>query len=597
MKTPCALSALSVLVLPGALVYAAPPSPHDVRGSSITLSSAVMLSARAGNDTPLWEKTVNRKRAEREALIPSEWKVTPPSNSTSFSPREVVIKSGVLSAEELDITDTSKYDLTETAKRIASGNLSAEKVVTAFCKRATATHSLANHLTEINFKAAIDRAKELDNIFQRNGSVVGPLHGIPITIKDAMDLKGFAASEGLTPLADAIAPDNGVLIQILIDSGAVIIAKTNMPQTGLAADSNSILWGRTLNAHNSQFGAGGSTGGEGVSMATSSSLFGVGSDGAGSCRMPGHANGAIGFRPSGSRLPPGGRDLSWSPGRIGIGPVAGEGFFAQSVRDLRLVSKIVSDAQPWQRSSIQLYPSAWRNETAPKKPRIGVWDVESSNTFIHLFPPVLRGYRAAVDRLREAGIELVPFNPPDLSTVWELCKEFLLFQGIEGITELISQEPITEIVRRTGIFIPDSPRFPISVQTLYDLNIRLMNLTSAMDDEWNSSGEPLDALLSVSAANTALPFDQWLDTSYTSIYNSVDFPAINLPLNMTVDRNLDSKYGNFKPFSPEDQRLEALYDPESFHGLPLSVQLAARKFEDEKLLAIAELIHPIIKAR
>ncbi|OAA45372.1 Amidase family protein [Cordyceps fumosorosea ARSEF 2679] len=597
MRKPFARSTLCALVLQGALVHSVHHSTHDVRDSSISLSPAAMLAAHGGDDIPQWENVVNRKRAEREALLPSEWKVTAPSNETSFSPREVVIKSGILSTEELDITDTSKYDLTETAKRIASGNLSAEKVVTAFCKRATATHSLANFLTEINFKAAIERAKELDSIFQRNGTVLGPLHGIPITIKDAMDLEGFAASEGLTLLADAIAPNNGVLIQILIDAGAVIIAKTNMPQTGLAADTNSILWGRTLNAHNSHFGAGGSTGGEGVAMATSSSLFGVGSDGAGSCRMPGHANGAIGFRPSGSRLPPGGRNLPWSPGRGGIGPAAGEGFFAQSVRDLRLVSKLVSDAQPWERSSFLLYPSPWHNESVPKKLRIGVWDVESSNTFIHLFPPVLRGYRAAIDRLREASIELVPFSPPDLSAVWELCKEFLLFQGIEGITELISQEPITEIVRRTGIFIPDTPRFPISVQTLYDLNIQLMNLSSTMDDEWNSSGEPLDALLSVTAANTALPFDQWFDTSYTSIYNSVDFPAINLPLNMTVDRELDSKYENFKPFSPEDKRLEALYDPETFHGLPLSVQLAARKFEDEKLLAIAELIHPIIKAK
>ncbi len=597
MKNLFARSTLCALVLQGALAYSVHQSPDDVRGSSIGRPPGVMLSVRAEDGLPQWQKVVNRKRAEREALLPSEWKLTAPSNGTSFSPREVVINSGILSAEELDITDTSTYDLTETAKRIASGNLSAEKVVTAFCKRAAATHSLANFLTEINFNAAIERAKELDRIFERNGTILGPLHGIPMTIKDAMDLKGFAASEGLTPLADAIAPDNGVLIQILIDAGAVIIAKTNMPQTGLAADSNSILWGRTLNAHNSQFGAGGSTGGEGVAMATSSSLFGVGSDGAGSCRMPGHANGAIGFRPSGSRLPPGGRNLPWSPGRGGIGPAAGEGFFAHSVRDLRLVSKVVSDAQTWERSSFLLYPSPWRNETVPSKLRIGVWDVESSNTFIHLFPPVLRGYRAAVDRLREAGIELVPFSPPDLSTVWELCKEFLLFQGIEGITELISQEPVTEIVRRTGIFVPDTPRFPISVQTLYDLNIRLMNLTSVMDDEWNSSGEPLDALLSVTAANTALPFDQWFDTSYTSIYNSVDFPAINLPLNMAVDRGLDAKYENFKPFSPEDERLEALYDPETFHGLPLSVQLAARKFEDEKLLVIAELIHPIIKAK
>ncbi|KAJ6788130.1 hypothetical protein PWT90_06080 [Aphanocladium album] len=550
---------------------------------------------REVDEVPDWEKIVIRKRAQRNALLPSYWTLHPPTNNASFSPLGEVIGSGILSRDELDITDTAKYDLTETANRIATGVMSAETVVTAFCKRAAAAHSLANFLTEINFKGAIARAKELDKFFQETGRVVGPLHGIPMTIKDAMDLKGFAASEGLTPLADSIAPDNGVLIQILINAGAVIISKTNMPQTGLAADSDSILWGRSLNAHNSKFGAGGSTGGEGVSMATGSSLFGIGSDGAGSCRMPGHANGVVGFRPSGYRLPAGGRSLSWSPGREGLGPVPGEGFLAHSVRDVRLVSKVVSDARPWDRSSIHLFPSPWRNETAPIKPRIGIWDVESSNTYIHLFPPVLRGYKAAVARLREAGFELVHFNPPDIGGVWGLYKQFALFQGIEGITEFISKEPITEIVRRTGIFIPDTPRFPISVQTLYELNIKLQNLTIAMDEEWNRSGQPFDVLLSVAAANTALPYDEWIDTSYTAIYNVVDFPAISLPLNMTVDRKIDQKDENFQAFSAEDKRLEALYDPETFHGLPLSVQLAARKFEDEKLLAIAELIHPIMR--
>lgn len=557
------------------------------------------LSARADTNTT-WEAVVKRKRAARAALLPSEWTLDSANRSSPFSPLEVVLSSGILTDEELDWTNTEKYDATATAERIANGSVTAEQIVTAFCKRATAATSLANFLTEINFEQAIERAKELDRQFKESGTVVGPLHGVPITIKDSQDLAGFDSSEGLTPMAGQPAEVTGDLVQILIDAGAVVIAKTNMPQTGLAADSNSIIWGRTLNAHNNQFGAGGSTGGEGAAMGTGSSLLGIGTDGAGSCRMPAHANGVIGYRASGYRLPSGGLERSWTPGRSGIvmtGPVAGQGFFGHSVRDIRTAAKLASDAKLWERQNIFTYPSPWLNITAPEKPRIGVWDVEHPNTFIHLFPPVLRGYKAAQDRLRDAGYELVKFTPPDLSLVWELCKEFLLFQGIENLVDIISQEPITQIVRDTGIFVPDTPRFPINLNNLYDLNMRMLNISITMDENWNSDGKPLDALLSVTAANTALPFDQWFDTSYTSIYNTVDFPAINLPLDMTVDKILDPKYDNFKPFSSEDARLEALYDPETFHGLPLSVQLAARKFEDEKLLAIAELIHPIIKAK
>ncbi|TQS31498.1 hypothetical protein Golomagni_08217, partial [Golovinomyces magnicellulatus] len=347
--------------------------PHESATGDLNLHLHQPLSRRNDADSG-WEDIVKRKRQERDALLPSEWKLRPPTN-TSFSTIDQVIKSGLLTADELDWTNTAKYDATETARRIAAREVTSEQIVTAFCKRATAATSIANILTEINFEQAIKRARELDKILKSNGTVVGPLHGVPITIKDSQDLQGFDSSEGLTGMVDDPAERNGVLVQILMDAGAIVIAKTNMPQTGLAADSNSIVWGRTLNAHNSQFGAGGSSGGEGASIATGSALFGVGTDGAGSCRMPGHANGVIGYRASGYRLPSGGLEKTFTPGRSGItmtGPVAGGGFFAHSVRDVRAVAKIVSDAKSWEQQNIFLYPTPWMNISAPQKPRIGV---------------------------------------------------------------------------------------------------------------------------------------------------------------------------------------------------------------------------------
>lgn len=547
-----------------------------------------------------WEEIVKLKREERDRLLPAEYRLDTRGNGTNgtvFSPLEVVIKSGILTAEELDITDTSKYDATETLRRVAAREISVETLVNAFIKRATAATSLANFLTEINFDGARERAKWLDQQMNSTGPI-GPLHGLPITIKDTEDLEGFDSSYGITGWAFDPMPRNGPLIQILINAGAVIIGKTNVPQTVLAADSDSVIWGRTLNAHKNVFGAGGSTGGEGSCLGTGSSLFGVASDGAGSSRMPAMANGVVGYRPSGYRVPTGSYRDSFSAGRSGLsmtGPVAGMGLMGHSVRDLRMISQVISAAKPWEQITPFTIPWPWMNVTAPARPRIGVWNVDTPNTYLHLFPPVLRGYKAAQDRLRTAGFELVEFTPPDMSRVWEMCKDFLLYQGIETLTELISKEPITKIVRDTDIFVPNTPRFPIGLEKLYELNIEIVNLALAFDAAWNSSGKPLDALLSVTAANTALPWDTWHDTTYTTIYNSVDWPAITLPLNMVADKDIDAKYENFQPYSPEDARLEALYDPEAFHGLPLSVQLACRKFEDEKLLAIAELIHPIIR--
>lgn len=543
-----------------------------------------------------WEDIVRRKRQEREDRLPQDWKLDRPDEGSVYNPLQTLVSSGALSPEELDWTDSKKHDATDLLQRISSGEISAEQLITAFCKRAVAAQSLTNFMTEVNITQAIERAKELDRHFRETGRVAGPLHGLPLTVKDTIDIKGFDSSAGITGWCFDPAKENAPLVQILVDAGAVVIGKTNVPQTVLAADSVSVVWGRTVNAHNSTFGAGGSTGGEGSGLAMGASLVGLGSDGAGSCRMPAAANGIVGYRPSGYRLP-GGKRAIFTPGRAGItqtGPVAGLGLLGLSVRDLRAVSKVVSDSQPWEKSTM-LYPSPWLGISAPQRLRIGVWAVDTPNSYLHLFPPVRRGFLATQDRLRTAGFDLVEFIPPDMSQVWGLCKEFLMFQGIDTLVEKISEEPITKIVAKTGIFVPESPRLPLGPEKLHQLNTRLLELATAMDQSWNRGGQPLDVLLSVTAPNTAVPFDQWRDTTYTCIFNCVDWPAISLPLEMKCDKSIDCKHDNFKSFSEEDARLEGLYGPVQFDGLPLSIQLAGRKFQDEKLLAIADLLHPIIK--
>ncbi|KAH6662925.1 amidase signature domain-containing protein [Plectosphaerella plurivora] len=542
-----------------------------------------------------WEKNVALKRQHRASLIPLHWQVRDINKDELYRPLETLHSSGVLTHEELALTDLT-HDATSTLSRIASGELTAETVVTAYCKRAAAADSLTNFITEVNFNQAIRRAKELDQHFRETGSPVGPLHGLPFTVKDHMNVQGLDTSNGIASLCFDPAASNGLLVQILVDAGAVVIAKTNMPQTGFCADTDSVVFGRTLNAHNSLFGAGGPSGGEGSALGMGGSLFGLGSDGAGSARMPAMANGVVGYRPSGYRLPADGRS-PFDPGMIGItqlGPVATFGLMGHSVRDIRTVSKIVADAEPWEKDPF-LYPHPWLGISAPAKPRIGVWVPDVPTNLFHLFPPVLRGYLAAQERLRNAGFELVELKAPDVTGVWYLCKEMLHVQGVKGLTRLISEEPHTTIVTKTGII--GLPRWSesVSLEDVQDANVRLATLNVLMRQAWNASGTPLDALLSVTSPNPALPLHEWTDTTFTAVYNCTDWPAIVLPLGMRCDQELDQAYTDFFPFEEKDAQLQALYEPEKFHGLPLAVQLAGQKFQDEKLLAIAELIHPIIR--
>ncbi|PVH79359.1 amidase [Cadophora sp. DSE1049] len=550
------------------------------------------MSVSESVPTDTWAQIAQKKREEQQSRIPKEWKIATPTGR--FRPLDVIEDSGLLSAHELEWTDPRK-DATATLELISSGNVTTEQLITAFCKRAAIAHAATNCLTEITFMEAIQRAKELDEHFKQTGQLFGPFHGLPLSVKDHMDVKGVDSSAGISSLCFDPAKKNGKLVQILVDNGAIVIAKTNVPQTCLTADSINQVFGRTLNPYNSSFGASGSSGGEGALLSMGGSLLGLGSDGAGSIRMPAAANGIVGYKPSGYRLPVDGRPM-FGDGIIGItilGPVPVFGLMGRSVRDMRTACKLVCDQKLWEVDPF-IYPSPWSGITVAR-PRIGVWNMDAPNAYLHLHAPIKRGFLVAQDRLRRAGIELIEFNAPDVSHVWETGREWIEIQGLCNLRRYLENEPFTQSVLNTGIMIPARPTPPLTVAYLHDLNIRIGRLAYEMTNAWMSSGKAIDALLWVAAPHTALPFDEWTDTTYTSMFNCIDWPAITLPLGMFSDKNIDVKE-ELTPYNELDAKIQSLYDPEAFDGLPLAVQLIGRRFEDEKLLAVAEKIHPIMIA-
>ncbi|KAG5788193.1 hypothetical protein H9Q69_012737 [Fusarium xylarioides] len=413
-----------------------------------------------------WQDIVTRKRHHQASLIPKQWSIEVTDPQDDYSPLKELLSSSKLTPMELDLTDYTKHDAVEILSLLATSSVTAKSLTTSFCKRAAVAHSLTNFITEVNFDQAIHRAAELDEHLKRTGTPVGPLHGLPITVKDHMDVEGHDSSAGIAAWCFSPAESNSHLVQIMVDAGAIIIAKTNIPQTCLAADTINVVFGRTLNAHKSGFGAGGSSGGEGTALAMGASMLGLGSDGAGSARMPAMANGVVGYRPSGYRLPADGRSIL-DPGMMGItqlGPVA-----------------TGQRRKPWLKDPF-LYPSPWLNIAAPTRPRIGVWALETRNNYLHLFPPVKRGYLAAQERLRQAGYELIEFQSPDMAEVWDLYKAFIHVQGLSTLKAQMAKEPITKIVQDTGIL---SSRWStkLNLDDVHKLNQKL----ACLEREWSCS--------------------------------------------------------------------------------------------------------------
>lgn len=153
----------------------------------------------------------------------------------SYAPNAIDIprQCGLLTEHELSITET--YDATSLLAELSKGSLKSEQVVTAFSKRAAVAQQICNCLTEIFFDDAIVRARELDAYLQNNGKPMGPLHGLPISVKDTFKVRGYDASVGVAGLCFKPAATNSALVDLLLSLGAVLYCKTNIPLTMVSA--------------------------------------------------------------------------------------------------------------------------------------------------------------------------------------------------------------------------------------------------------------------------------------------------------------------------------------------------------------------------
>lgn len=224
-----------------------------------------------------WRTKAAVKRATQLSKIPKEWLLpseylTGVDETSSNNILDIPAKCGILSPTELSITS---LDATSLAKEVSSGSLKATAVATAFCERAAIAQQLANCLTEIFFDDALKRGEFLDAYLAEHGKPMGPLHGVPVSIKDSFKYKGTQSTLGIVSFLDKEPDDeNSPLVDILLDLGAILYCKTNIPTTLMTADSHNNVFGRVLNPHKLSLGAGGSSGGEGALVALRGSVIG-----------------------------------------------------------------------------------------------------------------------------------------------------------------------------------------------------------------------------------------------------------------------------------------------------------------------------------
>lgn len=265
-----------------------------------------------------WNKIVEGARDAREATIPSELRL---SNIPGFhfpEPGSNVIPTiescGLLTEPELNLTSLS-HDSTWLLQQLLSQKVTSMEVVGAFCRRAAIAHQLVNCLVDYFPTVALDRARYLDAYMAEHGKPIGPLHGLPISIKGQFNLEGHDAGAGAAVIAwvgKRVAPSHAHICQILYDAGAVFYCQTATPEGSIGMECDSPLWGTTTNPLNTCLTPGGSSGGEAALIATGGSPLGVGCDSGGSLRSPAQHCGLYTIRTTERRFPLSGCNSMWA---------------------------------------------------------------------------------------------------------------------------------------------------------------------------------------------------------------------------------------------------------------------------------------------
>ncbi|GAQ07706.1 putative amidase C550.07 [Aspergillus lentulus] len=534
-----------------------------------------------------WEIRARRAKDVLLNSVPKQWILPahrlPPAHQKNVEdfPR----KSGVLSDREISITEMSATAL---VAGMGAGLLSAEEVVIAFLKRAVLGHQLFNFATEFMAERAISRAKELDEHFKRTGKLVGPLHGVPFSVKEHIEIKGRTCNAGFVAWVDNIANEDALLVQYLEKAGAVFHVRTNQPQSlmHLCCDNN--LTGPTRNPYNRTLSPGGSSGGEGASMGFKCAALGVGTDIGGSIRAPAGFCGAYGFRPTALRIPATGIKVP-GPGQESIHGTAGP-LASQSVEDLDLFQRAVIDQEPWE-TETSLVPLPWRRVKATKNMTVGImWD----DGCVRPHPPVTRALHHAKEKLLAAGLKVVDWEPYRHDHGWEIISSLYFPDAANSQRTILSQsgEPILALTEWAFAYSRGSP---LTIPENWALNCQ----RDAYRDAYHAlmKSRAVDFILCPVYVGAAAVMGEAQYWNYTAIWNILDYPGVVFPSGLIVDPALDLVDGGYRPRSEVDAREWAKYRPERYEGAPIGLQLVGQRFKDEETLAAAGLVSDIVQGK
>ena len=441
-----------------------------------------------------------------------------------------------------DIIDASATAL---ARAIRAKDVSSAEVVHAYLERIEAVNPSLNAVVQLRAEAARAEAQAADAALAR-GQIMGPLHGVPMTIKDSLDTAGVITTGGTTGRASFVPAQDATRLRA---AGAILLGKTNTPELTLWGETDNLVYGRTNNPYDLTRTPGGSSGGAAAIIAAGGSPLDIGSDTRGSIRLPAHFTGIAGIKPTSGRVPRTGHIVPWGLGAVDaltqLGPLA------RYVEDLRLILPIICGPD-WQDPAIVPMPLADPQAVPLQGLRVALY---TDNGMLAATPDTVAAVHRAATALTEAGALVHDDRPPLLERAAELCNTLLAADGQAWVRRLLQRAGTTAIHPRLQQRLEDAR--PLSVGDFTALLEEVDRCRSAM----LTFLQPYDMILCPVCAFPAPPHGTTLSLiSYTDVYNLTGWPG-------AVVRG---------GTSPE--------------GLPIGVQIVARPWREDVALAVAQYL-------
>lgn len=561
---------------------------------------------------PVYKDIAAKKKSIRDDKFNPEWLI-PQHELPDDEVTDVlnwIKKTNHLTPEEIIITESKAVDI---VNNIKSQTWTSLEVTLAFCHRASIAHQLTNCLTEIFFEEAIKRAKELDHyqlVSPGGGKLAGPFHGLPISLKDNFNVKGHGTTLGMVNFCfnpQQVEYDS-TLVEMLRQLGAILYVKTNVPVAMMMPETTNHVWGSTVNPMNRLLSCGGSLGGESALIKLKGSPIGIGLDIGGSIRIPASFQNLYAIKPSFGRFPTFGT-RSGLPGLESVNSVNGP--ISNSLDDLEFYCKTIIDAKPWL-SDAKCIEIPWRqvefgndsidrekvngnSASSQASPKLNI-AILMDDGFVRPTPPIRRGMEIVTEALKKDSHHLIEWDPQDHVRLSEIIGQFFVSDGGHHVLEetTVVNEPFFPYMENYGT----SKDIPVS--QLWQLQRERTVLIDKYLKRWNSTadittnGKPIDAIIMPATPFAGNPLGKFPTyVGYTSPFNALDYTVGVFPVTR-VDKTVD--VGDEAPgnYNEIDVQVWKDYDPEESHGGAVALQLVARRFEEEKVIAMMKIISELI---